>query len=142
MQAAQQITLPPAPLEASPEVLLREAFEAEELIRFATEQITALQERRDKILELLTARGIHQAGNYEIMQRVRTTRKINVGLFRQAFPDAYNKICDDEQRRLIASVGKTIRIQDAEKLIGSDRLAPVCDLQTAVSFTVCQRFIE
>mgnify|MGYP003613815843 CR=1 FL=1 len=142
MMHAQTTITAAVPLTASPEDLMRGAFEAEELIRFATEQITALQERRDKILELLTARGIHQAGNYEIMQRVRTTRKINVGLFRQAFPDAYNKICDDEQRRLIASVGKTIRIQDAEKLIGSDRLAPVCDLQTAVSFTVCQRFIE
>src|SRR5690606_4719718 len=122
MQAQTTITAA-VPLTASPEALLKEAYEAEELIRYASEQIAGLQERRDKILELLTARGIHQAGNYEIMQRVRTTRKINVGLFRQAFPDAYNKICDDEQRRLIASVGKTIRIQDAEKLIGSDRLA-------------------
>lgn len=142
MQAAQQITLPPAPLEASPEVLLREAFEAEELIRFATEQITALQERRDKIVEMLTARGIHQAGNFEILAKVRTTRKINVGLFRQAFAAEYNRLCDDEQRRLISSVGKRIRIEDAEKLIGSDRLAPVCDIQTAVSYTVCQRVLE
>ena len=140
MQAAQ--TTIPAPLTAAPEALLKEAYEAEELIRYATEQITALQERRDKNIEMLHSRGIHQAGNYEIMQKVRTTRKINVGLFRQAFPAEYNRICDEEQRRLIASVGKSIRIQDAEMMIGSDRLNPVCDLQTAVSFTVCQRFLE
>ena len=121
---------------------MREAFEAEELIRFATEQIAALQERRDKIVEMLTARGIHQAGNFEILAKVRTTRKINVGLFRQAFAAEYNRLCDDEQRCLISSVGKRIRIEDAEKLIGSDRLAPVCDIQTAVSYTVCQRVLE
>ena len=141
MQAQTTITAA-VPLEASPEVLLKEAYDAEQLIRYASEQITALQERRDKIIEQLRQREIYQAGNYEIMQKIRTTRKINTSLFRQAFPSEYNRLCDEEQRRLIASVGKTIRIQDAEKLIGSDRLAPVCDLQTAVSFTVCQRFIE
>lgn len=141
MQAAQTTITAAVPLTASPEALMREAFEAEELIRFATEQIAALQERRDKIVEMLTARGIHQAGNFEILAKVRTTRKINVGLFRQAFAAEYNRLCDDEQRRLISSVGKRIRIEDAEKLIGSDRLAPVCDIQTAVSYTVCQRFI-
>lgn len=141
MQAQTTITAA-VPLTASPEDLMREAVEAEELIRYASEQITSLQERRDKIIEQLRQREIYQAGNFEILQKIRTTRKINVGLFRQAFPSVYNQLCDEEQRRVIAGVGKRIRIEDAEKLIGSDRLAPVCDLQTTASYTVCQRVLE
>ena len=139
MQAIQKLQ---TPLPAPAEQLLKEAHEADQVIKFAQEQINGLQERRDKIIEQLHARGIHQAGNYEILQKIRTTRKINVGLFRQAFPAEYNRIYDEEQRRLIASVGKSIRIQDAEKLIGSDRLAPVCDLQDTVTFAVLQKAIE
>ena len=62
--------------------------------------------------------------------------------FRQLFPEAYNRICDEEQRRLIASVGKSIRIQDAEKLIGSDLLSPACDLQTSITYSVVKTVIE
>lgn len=139
MQAAAQTMIPlPAPADA----LMREAWEAGELIKIATEQVQELQERRDRIVAMLQAHGVTRAGNYEILEKVRTARKVNPSRFRQLFPDAYNRICDEEQRRLIASVGKKIRIEDAEKLIGSDLLSPACDLQTTVSFTVVKTVIE
>ena len=139
MQAAAQTLIPlPAPADA----LLKEAWEAGELIKIATEQIQELTDRRDRIVAMLQAHGVTSAGNYEILEKVRTARKVNPSRFRQLFPDAYNRICDEEQRRLIAAVGKKIRIEDAEKLIGSDLLSPACDLQTTVSFTVVKTVIE
>ena len=139
MQAAAQTLIPlPAPAEA----LIKEAWEAGELIKIASEQIQELTDRRDRIVAMLQAHGVTRAGNYEILEKVRTARKVNASRFRQLFPDAYNRICDEEQRRLIASVGKKIRIEDAEKLIGSDLLSAACDLQTSVSFTVVKTVIE
>jgi hypothetical protein len=132
----------PVPLPAPAEELLKEAHTAEELIKLAQEQIAELQDRRDRIIEMLRSNGIRTAGNYEILEKVRTARKVNPSRFRQMFPDAFNRICDEEQRRLIASVGKAIRIQDAERLVGSDLLSPACDLQTSVSFTIVKTVIE
>ena len=139
MQAAAQTLIPlPAPADA----LLKEAWEAGELIKIASEQIQELQERRDRIVAMLQAHGVTRAGNYEVMEKQRVTRKVNASRFRQLFPEAYNRICDEEQRRLIASVGKSIRIQDAEKLIGSDLLSPACDLQTSITYSVVKTVIE
>ena len=139
MQAAAQTLIPlPAPAEA----LIKEAWEAGELIKIASEQIQELQERRDRIVAMLQAHGVTRAGNYEILEKVRTARKVNASRFRSLFPEAYNRICDEEQRRLIATVGKKIRIEDAEKLIGSDLLSAACDLQTSVSITVVKTVIE
>ena len=139
MQAAAQTLIPlPAPADA----LMKEAWEADELIKIATEQIQELTDRRDRIIEMLRSHGVTRAGNYEILEKVRTARKVNASRFRQLFPDAYNRICDEEQRRLIATVGKKIRIEDAEKLIGSDLLSAACDLQTSVSITVVKTVIE
>lgn len=132
----------PIPLPAPAEDLLREAWEAGELIKLAQEQITELQDRKDRIVAMLQAHGVARAGNYEILERVRTSRKVNPSRFRQLFPDAYNRICDEEQRRLIASVGKSIRIQDAEKLVGSDLLSPACDLQTSITHSVVKVVLE
>jgi len=139
MQAAAQTLIPlPAPAEA----LIKEAWEAGELIKIASEQIQELQERRDRIVAMLQAHGVTRAGDYEILEKVRTARKVNASRFRSLFPEAYNRICDEEQRRLIATVGKKIRIEDAEKLIGSDLLSAACDLQTSVSITVVKTVIE
>ena len=139
MQAAAQTLIPiPAPADA----LMKEAWEADELIKIATEQIQELTDRRDRIIEMLRSHGVTRAGNYEILEKVRTARKVNASRFRQLFPDAYNRICDEEQRRLIASVGKKIRIEDAEKLIGSDLLSPACDLQTSISYSVVRTCLE
>lgn len=136
------VTLPAVPLPAPAEDLLKEAWEAGELIKIAQEQITELEERRDRIVAMLQAHGVTRAGDYEILEKVRTARKVNPSRFRSLFPDAYNRLCDEEQRRLIASVGKSIRIQDAEKLIGSDLLSPACDLQTSVSCSVVKVVLE
>jgi len=139
MQAAAQTLIPlPAPADA----LLKEAWEAGELIKIASEQIQELQERRDRIVAMLQAHGVTRAGDYEILEKVRTARKVNPSRFRQLFPDAYNRICDEEQRRLIAAVGKKIRIEDAEKLIGSDLLSPACDLSTSITYSVVKTVIE
>jgi len=139
MQAAAQTLIPlPAPADA----LLEEAWTAAELIKIASEQIQELTDRRDRIVAMLQAHGVTRAGDYEILEKVRTARKVNASRFRAMFPDAYNRICDEEQRRLIATVGKKIRIEDAEKLIGSDLLSAACDLQTSVSITVVKTVIE
>jgi len=139
MQAAAQTLIPlPAPADA----LLKEAWTAAELIKIASEQIQELTDRRDRIVAMLQAHGVTRAGDYEILEKVRTARKVNASRFRSLFPEAYNRICDEEQRRLIATVGKKIRIEDAEKLIGSDLLSAACDLQTSVSITVVKTVIE
>jgi len=139
MQAAAQTLIPlPAPADA----LLKEAWEAGELIKIASEQIQELTDRRERIVAMLRAHGVTRAGDYEILEKVRTARKVNPSRFRQLFPDAYNRICDEEQRRLIAAVGKKIRIEDAEKLIGSDLLSPACDLSTSITYSVVKTVIE
>jgi hypothetical protein len=132
----------PIPLPAPAEDLLKEAWEAGELIKIAQEQIAELQDRRDRIVAMLRSHGVPRAGNYEILEKVRTARKVNPSRFRQLFPDAYNRICDEEQRRLIASVGKAIRIQDAERLVGSDLLSPACDLTTSITHSVVKVVLE
>jgi hypothetical protein len=139
---AINVTLPVVPLPAPAEDLLKEAWEAGELIKIATEQIAELQERRDRIIEMLRSHGVTRAGHYEVMEKQRVTRKVNPSRFRQLFPDAYNRICDEEQRRLIASVGKAIRIQDAERLVGSDLLSPACDLTTSITHSVVKVVLE
>ena len=139
MQAAAQTLIPlPAPADA----LLKEAWEAGELIKIASEQIQELTDRRERIVAMLQAHGVTRAGNYEILEKVRTARKVNASRFRQLFPEAYNRICDEDQRRLIAAVGKKIRIEDAEKLIGSDLLSPACDLSTSITYSVVKTVIE
>ncbi|HNI42317.1 MAG TPA: hypothetical protein PK272_06555, partial [Methanoregulaceae archaeon] len=135
MQASQaQTAIPASPLTASPDALLREAFEAGELIKFAQEQINELQERRDKIIEQLHTRGIREAGNYEIMEKHRVTRKVNVQRFAARYPDAYVALMEEELRRAKMNAGKVVLIKDAERMLGKDQLDPVCDLQDSVSF--------
>ena len=130
------------PLSASTEVLLKEAWEARELILMATKEINRLQERHDIIVEELLTHGVREAVNYQILEKQTVRRKINSERFRDLYPMEYGRIKELEISRFMESAGKNITLKDAEHLLGEDALNPVCDLQVTIKNVVVQRGIE
>jgi len=126
-------------LSAPADLLLKEAYELDDLIKIATEQITRMQERKDRIIAELVTHDIRDAGNYAIEDKIRVVRKVNVKRFLAAYPDEYTRLMEDEIRRAKMNAGKTIRIQDAERMLGKDQLDPVCDLQSTVTHVIVKK---
>lgn len=130
------------PLSRPAEDLFQLAYEKQEMIRIATEHINQLQQEYDLIKEELLFHGIREAGNYELWEKQRVTRKINVKRFAEMFPDVYARLMEDEILKAKRNAGKVVRVQDAERLLGEDVIDPACDLQTSISFVIQQKVIE
>jgi hypothetical protein len=130
------------PLSAPAIQLMKEAYELDDLIKIATQEMNRLIERRDLIIEELLSKGIREAGNYEIIQKIKAIRKINVQRFQDCFPVEFEEIKRREIARATANAGKVILLKDAEQLIGTERLDPVCDLQTSSKNTVVKIHLD
>ncbi len=127
------------PLSGDPAALMKEAYDLDDLIKIAYEEVAKLQQRRDVIMEELLTNGIREAGQYAIEDRVRTVRKVNVGRLMEQFPVAYKRICEVEREKILKSVervGKSILIKDAEKFLGEADLGAVCDLDSSVTHVI------
>lgn len=130
------------PLSAPPDLLLKEAFEIDELIKAAMDQVNRLQHRKELIIEELLANSVREAGNYELLDKVRTIRRVNVHRFKERFPTEYEIIRQQKVEQFTKEAGKVILVSDAERLLGKDQVDPVCDLQTTITHVVVQKAIE
>lgn len=139
MTQVQSVRLPLSKPAAD---LLAEAYDLQETIKAAMEQINKYQYRIDSIKEELIQQGVREGGNYLLEEKVRATRKVNVERFAARYPEEYTRLMEDELRRVKMSVGKVIRIQDAERLLGKDQLDPVCDLQSTITFYIAKKALD
>jgi hypothetical protein len=120
------------PLSGDPAELLEEVYDLQEAIRGGTQRINDLEQRRASIMEELRFHGITEAGDFFILNDVRTSRKINVKRFREAFPSEFDTIVAAKIRRLTKEAGKSITVAEAEAVLTPDELSPLCDLNTTV----------
>lgn len=138
----QQKTSVILPLSAPAEVLLKEAYELQDLIQIGMDQINKLQTRIDTIKEELLTHGVKEAGNYELFAKVRTVRAVNVERFAEKYPEEYDRIKEDEIRRAKQNAGKVVRVQDAERLLGKEQIDPVCDLKSTITHVILKKELD
>lgn len=130
------------PLSDSPENLMALAVELQDRIDRAQEYITDWQDRLDRIKAELVDNGVRIAGNYELFEKVRTTRVVNVQRLAEKYPNEYVQIMEREMQRAKRNAGKNVTLKDALKVLDEDQVDPVCDLKTTVSYSVQKRFLD
>jgi hypothetical protein len=124
------------------ESLMKEAYELDDLIKIATQELNRLQFRKDSIIEELLIHRVKEAGNYQLIQKVRTIRKIDVKRFRECFPVEFEELKREQIEKATANAGKTIFLKDAERLIGTEKLDPVCDLQSSFTNIIVKKELD
>jgi len=129
-QEAAELARDPLPvLEEDLKDLPTRIAEYDDFIRMMEEDLGAARRKRAELMDRAIAENRLEDEYYRIIFRERKNRILDVAMFRQQYPAAFNAICELERNRLteaLQHVGERITLGMADQAAGKEQVNSVC----------------
>jgi hypothetical protein len=109
------------------------------------EQISRMQENRQRALDYAVKHGITEDTKCRLETKVRKTRSLNITLFAAVFPEQYKMACTIEKKLLeekMGAVGEKINLTLVDKLVPKknlDEAEGVITVKESISYQVVSK---